>query len=138
MNRMNLELPNKVWNLEGRVRFFVNPRDGIELVPQSYTDTVIQYISDKYTVTIETAESMARGYFSSGRIVFFCGPHFGAWPGLDRTKRTQVRGLYKGRYSEEPIIYNGVYKGVVGEEWPPIAYWDSQHGWQIADGWCKS
>lgn len=138
MDRMDLSMPAKSWNLDGRVRFFVNSKGGIEVVPRSYPDSVLQYISDKYAVALQTAETMARGYFSPGRIVFFCGSYFGAWPGLNRTKRNQARGLYKGYYTEEPTIYNGVYKGTVGEEWPPITSWDSRHGWQIANGWCNS
>lgn len=127
---------DKLWNMEGRTRFFVKDKGGIQLLPADVNITVVEYMQTKLGIGEQVAYNMTRGYFTQGRIVFFHGSHYGAWSGCDGAMRWSATKLYRQHYNDEPVTYNGLYKGIPGEEWPPILYWDTQFGvWAIADGW---
>lgn len=129
-------MKDKVWNLEGRTRFFVDNEGTIQLLFDEVETPVVEYLQKTLGISERAAQCMPRGYFARGRIVFFRGAHYGAWAGLNGTIRTAASKLYHDNYGDDATIYNGVYKGNVGEEWPPILYWDTQFGtWGVADGW---
>lgn len=128
-------MKDRLWNLAERTRFFVDENGDIQLLSDDVETSVVEYLQGALNISEQAAYNMPRGYLARGRIVFFHGRHYGAWPSLNGTIREAACRLYKDNYVGEPVIYNGVYKGIAGEEWPPILYWSGSQGWQVADGW---
>lgn len=109
----------KVWNTEGRVRFYL---DGDTLVIQDTRKDLDlrQWMWEEKAIPPQRADDMTRGYFADGEIVLFCGADYRPSPEVTCDVVFMCVDAYKDFYKKKPEVYNGVRQGEVGEKIPPL------------------
>ncbi len=122
------------WNTQDYIRFFLDKHDYPRFQDEFRERPLRAWMQETQGYSAEWCNKCVRGYMADGRIVFFRGEHYGAYSGVnDSLMSTLYRRYldYLGYEAKAPVFYNGLYRGLPGEEWKPILRYDDEE-----EEWC--
>lgn len=122
------------WNTQDCIRFFLNKDERLIFQNEFRERPLRAWIQEQWGYSEEWCNNCVRGYMTDGRVVVFQGEHYGAYSGMDDGLMSALyrRYLdYLGYEAKAPVFYNGLYRGLPGEEWKPILRYDDEE-----EEWC--